>query len=489
MISAKWKLQNQYNAIQRNIVTDTSWKPDLAVQAGPKYLALVRALRDGVRRGDLAPGVRLPTVRDLAWKLGVTPGPVARAYQIATQEGLLEAAVGRGTFVSTQSRRLGPTEPLYRQPLMDPDDHDGIVDLRSPQLPDVGQTAALARAMAEAAEGIGRQYLEYPGLRRDRYCREAALEWFSGCTMASMIDADDLVLTHGGQNGINIVLQCCLRGDRPVVLCEELAYPGFRHAARLNRAEVVPVALDEEGMIPAALDAACRRHGGQVVCVTPDAQNPTAAQMGPERRRAIVEVARKHDLQIIEDDCYTAPVSGLDSLRALAPERCWHVTSLSKTISAGMRFGIVVAPEGMGEAGRLTAQHSFFGLPRPVTDIVTRLLISGEAMALRHAAQEVMGRRLQMVVQALGDQDISWQPGLSFLWLRLPLGWRGSTFARVAEAEGVLLRSADEYVLQDGHAPNAVRIAMAGGVPEERFQRAIGRLVRILENPPGDIPV
>lgn len=470
-------------------MTDTSWKPDLSQISGPKYLSLVRALRDGVRRGDLSPGSRLPTVRDLAWKLGVTPGTVARAYQIATQEGLLEAAVGRGTFVSTQSRRLGPTEPLYRQPMTDPEDDDGVVDLRSPQLPDVGQVAALKAAMAEATAELGQQYLEYPGLRRDLFCREAVIEWFRDCAIYQKITADDLVLTLGGQNGINIVMQCCLRGDRPVVFCEELAYPGFRHAARLNRAEVVAVALDAEGMVPAALDAACRRHGGQMVCVTPDAQNPTTARMSTERRRAIVDIARRHDLQIIEDDCYTAPVTNVESLRRLGPERTWHVTSLSKTISAGMRFGIVVAPEGMGEAGRLTAQHSYFGLPRPVTDIVTRLFRSGEAMRLRHAAQAEMARRLQMVVQAFGNQDLSWQEGLSFVWLRLPSGWRASTFARVAESEGVLLRSADEYALQDGHAPNAVRIALAGGVTEERFQRAIGRLTRLLNNPPGDLPV
>ncbi|HEY0213228.1 MAG TPA: PLP-dependent aminotransferase family protein [Paenirhodobacter sp.] len=470
-------------------MTDTNWKPDLSQISGPKYLSLVRALRDGVRRGDLSSGSRLPTVRDLAWKLGVTPGTVARAYQIATQEGLLEAAVGRGTFVSTQSRRLGPTEPLYRQPMTDPEDDDGVVDLRSPQLPNVGQSAALKTAMTAAAAELGQQYLEYPGLRRDLFCREAVIEWFAYCSIKTLITPDDLVLTHGGQNGINIVMQCCLRGDRPVVFCEELAYPGFRHAARLNRAEVVAVALDEEGMIPAALDAACRRHGGQVVCVTPDAQNPTAVRMSTARRRAIADVARRHDLQIIEDDCYTAPVSDVESLRVIAPERTWHVTSLSKTISAGMRFGIVVAPEGMGEAGRLTAQHSYFGLPRPVTDIVTRLFRSGDAMRLRHAAQAEMGRRLHMVVQSFGDQDISWQEGLSFVWLRLPNGWRSSTFARMAESEGVLLRSADEYVLQDGHAPNAVRIALAGGVPEERFNRAIGRLVRLLDNPPGDLPI
>lgn len=469
-------------------MTDTSWTPDLTGRSGPKYLALVRALRDGVRAGTLTPGSRLPTVRDLAWRIGVTPGTVARAYQIATQDGLLEAAVGRGTFVARGEQRLGPTQPLYIDRAPDFDQASGPVDLRSPQLPDIGQTQAMARVMIEAAGDIGRQYLEYPGLRRDRSCRKAVLGWLSSCNLGPITE-DDLVLTHGGQNGINIVLQCCLRGDRPVVLAEELAYPGFRHAARLNRADVVPVRLDSEGMLPDALDAACRKHGGQVVCIATEAQNPTAARMSLTRRHDIVAVARAHNLQILEDDCYTVPCSGLPSLRELAPERCWHVSSLSKTISAGLRFGMVVCPAGMGEAGRLAAQHSYFGLARPVTDIVTRLLESGEAAHLRQAAQEVLSRRLDMAVAALAGQDITWQPGLSFLWLRLPTGWRASTFTRMAEADGVLLRSADEYALVDGHAPNAVRIALAGAIAEDRFAAALAGLARLLANPPGDLPI
>ena len=71
----------------------------------------------------------------------------------------------------------------------------------------------------------------------------------------------------------------------------------------------------------------------------------------------------------------------------------------------------------------------------------------------------------------------------------MPIGWRASTFARMAESEGVLLRSADEYALHDGAAPNAVRIAIAGGIAEGRFVSAIVRLARLLENPPGDFPV
>ena len=86
---------------------DTIWQPDLGAEEGPKYLALVRALRDSVKAGDLAEGMRLPTVRDLAWRLGVTPGTVSRAYQIATQEGLLQATVGRGTFVACTNPASG----------------------------------------------------------------------------------------------------------------------------------------------------------------------------------------------------------------------------------------------------------------------------------------------------------------------------------------------------------------------------------------------
>jgi DNA-binding transcriptional MocR family regulator len=474
--------------VQRNIVTDTNWRPDIASQGGPKYLALTRALRDDVRNGVLASGRRLPPVRELAWSLGITPGTVARAYQIATQEGLLEAVVGRGTFVAAAAPRLGPSQPLYVDRVPDLDRENGPVDLRAPQLPDVGQTKAIAAAMSDAAQQIGPDYLEYPGLRRDRATRLAVTGWLGECRLGP-ISEDDLVLTHGGQNGINLVLSCCLRGERPAVLAEALAFPGFRHAARLQRADVVPIALDGEGMRPDALDAACRRHGGRVVCITTEAQNPTAARMSAGRRAEIVALAREHNLQILEDDSYTVPCTGLPSLRELAPERCWHVSSLSKSISAGLRFGMVVCPTGMGEAGRLAAQHSYFGLARPVTDIVTRLLVSGEAMRLRVAAQEVMSHRLSLAVAALEGQDLSWQPGLSFLWLRLPTGWRASTFTRMAEAEGVLLRSADEYALVDGQAPSAVRIALAGGIAEDRFTRALATLARLLANPPGDLPV
>jgi DNA-binding transcriptional MocR family regulator len=167
----------------------------------------------------------------------------------------------------------------------------------------------------------------------------------------------------------------------------------------------------------------------------------------------------------------------------------WFVSSLSKSVSAGLRFGWVVCPTGLGERARMAAQHAFFGLPRPVTDIVGHMLGEGAVRRLAEDVQRVFDGRLGIALNTLGWNDIAWQKGLSFFWMRLPSGWRASTFAREAEARGVLIRSADEYALVDGHAPNAVRIALAGGVPEQSFAAAMTALAQLLENPPGDIPV
>lgn len=467
-------------------MTDTTWAPDLTQFPGPKYLGLSRALRDAIRSGDLPANSQLPTVRDLAWRLHLTPGTVARAYQLATQEGLLAATVGRGTFVAAQSPRLGPTQPLYMERITG--GSTGLVDLRAPQVPEMGQSEAFRQALLDMAEGTHLGWLDYTSQLGEAALRAEVVTWM-GDRILGHIGPEDVALTHGGQNAIHLIFDCCLRGERPVVLIEELAYPGFRYAARAARADVVPVEIDEHGIVPAALEAACRRHGAQVLCLTTEAQNPSTGRMPVKRRQEIAEIARAYDLQILEDDCYSVAASDIPSLRALAPERVWLVGSVSKTLSAALRFGYVICPAGMGEAGRLTAQHGFFALSRPVAELMLRLFQSGAAARIREHVQAEFSARQQILVNHLGAFDLGWQPGVPFVWLRLPLGWRASTFLRTAEARGVLVRSADEYALVHGRAPNAVRIAIAAGLPREAFGNAMQTLADLLARPPSDLLV
>ncbi len=464
---------------------DTRWSPDLAAWTGPKYLGLSRALREAIRNGDLPPGTQLPTVRDLAWRLQLTPGTVARAYQISTQEGLLEATVGRGTFVASSQPRLGPTQPLYteRKP-----GKAGYVEMRPPQVPEVGQAQAFQEALTAMAATTAEGWTDYTSQSGEFALRAEVLAWM-GDRILGPATPDDVMLTHGGQNAVGLVLDCCLRGDRPVIVLEELAYPGFRYAARAARAEVVAVEIDEYGVIPASLEAVCRRHGPQVLCLTCEAQNPTTGRMPVERRLKIAEIARNYDLQILEDDCYSVAESDLPTLRALAPERVWLVGSISKTVSAALRFGYVICPAGMGEAGRLSAQYGFFALSRPVSDLMLHLLRSGAAREIRTKVQAEFAQRIQVVVNRLGGFDIAWQPGVPFIWLNLPQGWRASSFSRMAESEGVMVRSADEYALVGGRAPHAIRIAIPGALPICEFEAALDRLADLLANPPSALAV
>lgn len=467
-------------------MTDTKWTPDLTLYPGPKYLGLSRALRDSIRQGELPAGSQLPTVRDLAWHLKLTPGTVARAYQLATQEGLIAATVGRGTFVASSEPRLGPTQPLYQEHIEY--GTKGFIDLRPPHVPEVGQSEAFREALIEMSRHTGAGWLDYTSQSSEVRLREEVVKWV-GDRILGPVSQEDIALTHGGQNAAALIFDCCLRGDRPVILLEELAYPGFRYAARSARAEVAGVELDEYGIIPQALEAACRKLGPQVLCLTTEAQNPTTGRMPVERRIQIAEIARQFDLQIIEDDCYSVAETNIPSLRALAPERVWMVGSVSKTVSAALRFGYVICPPKMGTAARLSAQYSFFALSKPVADLCYQLLSSGAGARIKAAVQAEFAARLQLMVNHLGAFDLKWQPGVPFVWLNLPLGWRASTFTRMAEDEGVLVRPADEYALVGGKAPNAIRLAIPGSLAVADFEAGIRRLARLLDNPPASLTV
>ncbi|MBV2361107.1 PLP-dependent aminotransferase family protein [Thalassococcus sp. CAU 1522] len=457
--------------------------------SGPKYRALASAIRQAVTGGAMAPGDRLPPVRDLAWRLQITPGTVARAYTILTDEGALVAEVGRGTFVAAAAE---PTRPLTGIEVdavrhnQGGDTHE--VNLVSPHLPDVGQVALIRALLAQIAQDPPSGVMHYPGHASGRAARQAVVGYLAD-TMLARLDAEDIVLAHGAQNAVMMVMQAVLTGRRPVVLVEELAYPGYRRAADLLRADVVPVPMDAHGVIPEALEAIARQHQAQLLCLSAEVQNPLLMAMPTERREAVAEIARRTDLQIVEDDCYRiGPPSG-PSFRALAPERGWYVASISKRLTPALRFGFAVAPEGRAAALRRTAEGGFFGLATPITDLAAALLTHPRLPALQQALRETVADHVRAIVNALGRYDLKWREDALYVWLNLPPGWRASAFARAAEAQGVQIRTAEDYADRNANTPHAVRIAVNAGVSRRSFDAALDRLRHLLDNPPERIAV
>ncbi|HEU0221498.1 MAG TPA: PLP-dependent aminotransferase family protein [Paracoccaceae bacterium] len=456
----------------------TSWNPDLSGRGGPKYRALAEALRSDVRDGRLAPGTRLPPVRELAWALKVTPGTVARAYQLATDSGLLEATVGRGTFV--RGGPAGEAEPGRR--LLMHDVTGAATDLLVSRAVDIGQNAIIAEHVAAlAAEGL--DFTRYASEATDLMgCREAAMDWLSGRGLAGSVE--DLVLTEGAQSSLFGALQLVLEGRDTAVVTDELAYPGFRRAIRACRARMVPVASDAEGLIPEAVEEACARHTVKALLLSANAHNPTAVRMGMARREALAEIARRYDIAIVEDDVFgLALPSRLPGFDRLCPERAWIATSLSKCVAAGLRVGFLICPPGRGSAAPRLLRSIAALSSLLLVGLVERLIRMGDAERIVAQVLAENERRREAALEIFEGRPLATQPGLSFVWLTLPRAWPATAFVAAAERVGCLVAGSDSFARAGRPAPNAVRLALSGPGQRAELTAALERIAALLRGP------
>lgn len=458
------------------IVSDTIWRTASADAGRSKYKALARVIRDRITAGEMVAGQKLPPVRDLAYQLSVTPGTVARAYGVLTDEGVLRGEVGRGTFVAGAAR----LKKSLDAPLIFTVDEQ-TADFRSSRVPDVGQGAIIDDALIRLGQSHARRHINYPTDETDLRARQAVVDWI-GPGRIGVFDADDVMLGNGAQNCCIMALQNVLQGAQPVILTEELAYPGARHAARLLRAKIVGVAMDDDGIIPEALIEAYRTHGGQVLLTAAEVHSPTTTKTSLSRKKQIAAIAERFDLTIIEDDCHTTAPTDVPAYRALLPGQSYFLSSLTKSVSGALRFGFVVAPTGGGPDLRRVAQSSFYGVAQPIIDICADMITSGEAARIKDAVMVQTAKRVRMAVNKLGRWDLRWREEAPFVWLQLPAGWRASGFAIACERKGVTIRPADEFALSDAMAPNAVRLAVNTCVSDDAYLAALDEMNRLLGN-------
>ena len=265
-------------------MTKSSWQPDLTAFKGPRYLALASAVESDITAGRLKPGERLPTHRDLAWHLGVTVGTVSRGYAEALRRGLLTGEVGRGTFVR------GDVVPSFNSVTLNPipirgGNEAGLINMGANVPPITEQTHLFREMLRELAddEDLDRQLI-YPPYVGSGPARLAAAQWLSDT--AFPVSPEEIFITSGCQHALMVTFHLMARpGD--TVLVERLTYPGLKSLAHMMQVRLVGVDMDDDGILPDALDAACRGHAPKLLCIVPTMQNPRNIVMSDERRRAI----------------------------------------------------------------------------------------------------------------------------------------------------------------------------------------------------------
>jgi len=457
----------------------TMWLPRLENRPGPRYLRIAAALREDITSGTLPPGAQLPTHRDLAEALGVTVGTVSRAYAEAARQNLISGEVGRGTYVRGEARR-DDTFPAPSEP------DEGTIDLSMTRPVVDVQQLDLEAALIELARSpeIGRYFDYQPNVGLYAHRRTAA-EWLARRGLAT--SPERIVVTAGGQNAIAVILSALTQpGD--AVLTECLTYPGLKGIAKVLHLHLAPVAMDEDGMLPDALEAAAVSRGARVLYTVPTLHNPTTTVMSAARRAEIAQIARRLDLALIEDDVngQLLPDAPLP-LSTLAPERSYCIASTSKFLAPGMRIGFVLTPEG--RAPRVAAGvRAFTIMASPLlAELTCHWMRDGTVERIIARQQEEALQRQRLAARVLQGFDLRAQPRGFHIWLQVPEPWQTEDFVAQARERGVILSPASAFAVGRTPPPHAVRVGLGGIQPLARLEQGLRTVAEILRRPPGPV--
>ncbi len=458
----------------------TPWKPRLAHRAGPAYRAIADALEADVRDGRLTPGDPLPTQRQLAQLLGVNFTTVTRGYDEARRRGLINATVGRGTYVATPP---GSAAARGSTP-----DHDLSVNTppATGWLPGAFRDT-LTRVALDPA--LARRMLSYDARVGEETARTVGSSWLRGRGLDAPVDR--VVPTAGALHALSMVLGTLARpGD--TVLTEALAYPGLQNAASAAGVRLVGVDLDAEGLRPDALEAACRRLRPAMLCCVPSLHNPTAAVMSLARRKQVLAVARRHDVKVVEDDIDgpLLPAPGPAPLATLAPDLVTYIGSMSKSVAPGLRTAFLLAPTA-DDAARLqqTLRGSLLMLSPLSIAVAAAWIADGTAERAVVAVRREATARAALARSILGEERVAAPDGSLHAWLRLPASWTVAAFVALAQQQRIRVAPADWYViatdLEAAPVPSAVRLALGGESDRVQLEQSLRTLAAILDQPVG----
>ena len=444
------------------------WLPHLAVHGGPRFLQIADALQAAVADGSLQPGDRLPPQRLLAARLGVDLTTVTRAYDEARRRNLLEGRGARGTYVAAPKVELAPVLDLSMNTPPPPDGVDFDDMLKR----------GLAQVLMRADNDLLMTYHLGGGSDADR---DAGARWLA--PMFGHPDARQVVVCPGAQAALAAwILALTAPGD--VILAEPTTYPGLRAAATQFGRRLVAVDADKDGMVPASLEQACRRHKPALVYLNPTLQNPTAVTMPARRRKAIADVATRCDVRIVEDDPYWLLADAPPPpVATFAPDRVVYISTLSKCLTPGLRVAFVLVPDPRERDRFLAALRSFALMATPLTAaLATQWILDGSAAGLMEGVRNEARLRHRMARDILAGRYNGAGDGLH-VWLDLPAYWNSAQLARAADSEGIAVTPAEAFAV-GGVAVNAIRISLGSIKDRGRLQAGLHRLSLLLARRP-----
>jgi len=362
---------------------------------------IAAAVHRMIRAGEVQPGDRLPTVRDLGVALGVSPATVSEAWQALGAVGAIHARGRAGTFVRDVAEPTRPTRYLGIGGAPTTDE-DSALDL-STGTPDPDLLPALHEAIERFSSGATAwtsSYLDEPVLAALREHLEQSWPF----------RAQRLTVVDGALDALSrIVDQLVGLGDR--VVMESPGFPPLIDLLERAGADVIAVAIDDQGMIPAELTRALQS-APVAVFLQPRAHNPTGTSMTRFRSSQLAEVLAGSRAWVIEDDhCGDISLADDVSIGQFLPERCVHIRSYSKSHGPDLR---IAAVGGAAEVIDPIVARRMLGpgwTSRLLQAVLLDLLTHADPQEAVTRARDAYARRSTLLREKLKDRGVASSPG------------------------------------------------------------------------------
>jgi DNA-binding transcriptional MocR family regulator len=437
---------------------------------------LTDTLAADIRNGRFPPGALLPTHRQLAARYGMAIASASKVYAQLKSMGLVVGETGRGTFVRDRPQQRdweSADEARLSASAVD-------LSFNHPTYP--GQAELLRtmlRNLAASGDLVSLMHQQPPGGRLHE--RRIVAEYLAR-ERGIRVDAARVFLVNGAQQGLDVTVRALLQPyDRVAV--DALTYPGFRMLAQTQSLALKAVLALPDGPDLNALEALCHRHRIRAIYVMPTLHNPLGWVLKSEQRSRIVDIARRHDCFLLEDASYAWLAGDAPpALVTLAPERTVYVSSLSKSLASGLRFGYVVFPEACASRIKAAIRASFWSVSSMVTAMATRWIEDGTVACHEVLLRREARRRQRIARNVFDGMPMIGHPSSMFLWLHLPEGVRTDRIATALAGSGIAVSKAEAYTTMR-HAPHALRLGLAS-IPAERVKPVLMQVREIIERFP-----
>ncbi len=454
----------------------------------PLYIQLYNNIKNMIEKKEIKEGEKLPSIRNLAKKLEVNNITIVNAYKLLEQEGYIYSVKGSGTYVRNPNYNLNvPYMEDENMELMTggilPISKDSINLATVSPTPEMFPIAQFKQSLIEVLDRDKGNAFLYPEITGYEPFKESICNFLSKNYNIN-VPKDQILVISGGQQGIDIITKALISpGD--TVLVENPTYSGAIAAFQSRGAKIIGIPMKKDGMDLEILNRYIQRYSPKFIYMMTNYQSPTTYSYSEDKKRELINLSKKYNIYIIEDDFLTdlnydenikLPLKSIDHT-----DNVIYIKSFSKIFMPGVRMGFMTVPEKLFKdivKAKHTTDISSSGFLQRAFDLYLRKGYWKEHISTIRGVYKDKYNTMIEELAKLKEYGVSFvkpNGGLS-LWVRLPKEMDSVELYNECEENNVAIVPGKIFFINDSIYSNYVRLSF-GAVSNEEIVEGI----RIIE--------